>query len=101
MVEHSECGTNTPLLFDFIKFSPKPYSVNPQNLKELYLNQGLSNNQIAAQLEVSKATVLDRLNDLGIHEKTGRMTNPTNYRHHEPPYGYEIREGNWYPIKKN
>ena len=25
--------------------------------------------------------------------KKGSLTNPKNYRHHEPPYGYKVRDG--------
>jgi DNA-binding Lrp family transcriptional regulator len=92
--------TNTSVLVDFIWFSPKPYSIKPELLRELYQEKGFSSNQIAIQLDVSKTVVLERLRALGIHTKSGRVTNPNNYRHHEPPYGYRIKDGKLVSDKK-
>jgi hypothetical protein len=44
---------------------------------------------------VGKTLILSRLKSMGIRVETGRnrMTNPNNFRHHNPPYGYQVKDG--------
>ncbi len=92
--------TKCSLLTDFIHFRPKPHAIKAGVLRELYLEKGLSSNQIAAELGVCKSAILTRLRAIGVREKAGSKTNPENYRHHEPPYGYRVQDGKLVPNKK-
>jgi transposase len=99
-VEQVGQRTNSLLLVDFIPFSPKPYSIKPALLRELYLEKGLSCHQIATQLGISKTVIVGRLGAMGILEKKGRQNNPENYRCHEAPYGYRNQDGKLVPDKR-
>lgn len=95
MVDQIGCGTNTSYLVDFIKICFKPQLLNSAEIKQFYVKEGLSASQIAAHYGVSKGVIISWLNRLKISAKTpkGRMTNPNNYRHHNPPYGYKVKDG--------
>ncbi len=93
-MDQPEYGKNTTYLTDFIKISFKPQLLNPAEIRNLYLKEGLSAAQIAAQYGVSKSVIIGWVNRLRIGAKTaqGRMTNPKNFRHHNPPYGYKVKD---------
>ncbi len=95
MVDQPEYGTNTSYLVDFIKITTNPKLLEPQEIRDLYLNKGLSAGQLASHFGVSKSFVLARLHSMGIREglNAGRSTNPENYRCHVAPYGYQVRDG--------
>lgn len=65
----------------------------------MYLDEGLSAKQIAENLGVSKTYILDQLHAENVSGRSGRMTNPKNYRHNTPPYGWKIKEGKLIPNK--
>lgn len=100
-MEQLRHGTNQSYYTDIIEFSPKPYLVHGPKLLHLYHQKGLSAKQVADELGVSKAFILERLHDLGIRSGTGqgRMVNPENYRHHNPPFGYHVKNGKLLPCK--
>ena len=101
MVDHSWYGTNSSYYIDIIEFSPKPYVVQSSKLLYFYQKKGLSAKQVADELGVSKSFVLERLHELGIRSRSGqnRMMNPENYRHHNPPFGYQVKNGKLLPYK--
>jgi transposase len=98
-VERPAQGTNTALIFDPIPFLVKPHKQKPQVYRDLYLKKGLSAAQIAERLGCARTTVLERLRRQGIRKSGGRMTNPDNYRLHEPPYGFSKVGGRLVPNK--
>lgn len=94
MVDQAVYGTNSTHLLDFIKVYFKPQLINPAEIKQLYLKEGLSASQIANQYGVSKGAIVGWINRLKIGPKSskGRMTNPNNFRHHNPPYGFMVKD---------
>lgn len=94
LVDQAGYGTNTSYLVDFIKICFKPKLLNPAEIKRFYLNEELSAAQIAAHYGVSKSVIIGWINRLKIGSKSakGRMTNPNNFRHHNPPYGYKVKD---------
>lgn len=101
LVEQPEYGTNTSYLVDFIKIMFSAKHLNLEEIRDFYLNRGLSAAQIARHFEVAKSVILSRLHDLGIQEgrSAHRSTNPENYRLHVAPYGYAVRDGRLIPNK--
>ena len=95
MVDQPEYGTNTNYVRDFIEIRFKPQLVNYQEIRNLFEIERLSVKQIAMKLGVAKTFVLKHLKRLNVKTEVGksRMTNPNNFRHHNPPYGYTVREG--------
>lgn len=95
MVDQPEYGKNTCYLTDFIRISLSPKLLNPDEIRNLYVEKGQSAAQIASHFGVSKTVILARLHALGIREivRTGRSTNPENYRCRVAPYGYSVRAG--------
>lgn len=87
-------GTNTTYLLDFIEICFKPQLLNSSEIKQFYVKEGLSASQIAAHYGVSKGVIIGWINRLKIGPKSakGRMTNPNNFRHHNPPYGYKVKD---------
>jgi hypothetical protein len=94
MVDQVEYGTNPTYLIDFIQICFKPQLLNSAEIKHLYLKEGLSASQIADRFGVSKGVIVGLINRLKIGPKSskGRMTNPNNFRHHNPPYGYKVKD---------
>ena len=94
LVDQAEYGTNPTYLLDFIQICFKPQLLNSAEIKHLYVKVGLSASQIADRLGVSKAVIVGWINRLKIGPKSskGRMTNPNNFRHHNPPYGYKVKD---------
>jgi hypothetical protein len=95
MVDQPEYGTNTPFFIDFLPICLSAKLVNPQEIRALYVEQGLSAAQVARRLRISKAVVLARLHGLGIRDddKPKRYTSPENYRCPVPPFGYSVEGG--------
>ena len=92
MVDLSVHGRNTPYLLDFIEIEFRKYLFKPLEVRNLYFNQGLSAAQIAEKFDVSKAVVIGWIKRLETPRlRKGRSTNPENYRHHNPPYGFKVR----------
>ena len=68
--------------------------INPEILRDLYLKQGLSASQIGAKFNASKSHVLSKLQSMGIRkDPIERKFDPKNYRQHNPPYGYQVKNG--------
>ncbi len=65
VVRQPECGTNTPYLIDFIKFTLSPQYVNLDEIRTLFVEKGLSPSQIAEKLMVSKSVIKSRLHEMG------------------------------------
>ncbi len=101
MVEQPEYGTNTPYLIDFIPICLSAKLANPEEIRSLYIDGGLSAAQIAKQLRVSKAFILARLHHLGVRdgEQPKRYTDPQNFRCPVPPYGYSVEAAKLIPNK--
>ena len=58
------------------------------------MEEGLSSNQIAEKLGVSKTSVIQGMHSSGIRPGArAPSTNPENYRCPTPPYGYQVRDG--------
>ncbi len=86
--------TNTNYLIDFIKIYFKTQLLNSEEIRHFYLKDGLSASQIATHYGVSKSVIIGWVNRLKIGSKSaqGRMTNPINFRHHNPPFGYKVKD---------
>ena len=93
MVDHTLHCTNTSHLIDIIEFTTVPKGVNPLNLAHLYTNNGLTVNQIADRVGLSKAAVIGRLKEAAVTcGQNGRSEE--NYRFaHNPPYGKKVVDG--------
>jgi hypothetical protein len=76
-------------------------SVNFEVQMEEWVQDGLSLKQIADRLGTSKTWVVEKLQNIGVEiPKVGRMTNPDNYRHHIPPFGFQNKNGRLIPYRK-
>jgi len=95
LVDEPEYGKNTSYLIDFIQITFNAKLLNPEEIRGLYVEKGLSAAQIALQYGVAKSVILARLGNLGIRSGAGvnRSTNPDNYRCRIAPYGYSILAG--------
>ena len=94
MVDQPEIGTNTSYLIDFIQITPFCKQARNDRIRQLHSQSGLSTNQIAQKLGVSKTSVIESLHDMGIRSGSsgGPRTNPDNYRCPTPPYGYRVKD---------
>ncbi|MBX3034911.1 MAG: recombinase family protein [Bdellovibrionaceae bacterium] len=101
MVEQPEIGTNTPYLVDFVKITLLPKLLNFNEIRSLYLDNGLSAAQIARECDVAKSVIVGLLNRGGIRPgpHKNRSNNPENYRLRVPPYGFQIRAGKLVPSR--
>ena len=100
LVQYPEYGKNTPYLVDFIQICLAAKFLNVDEIRALYVDKGLSVNQIASHFKVSRTVILSRLHDIGIREEANRaerMTNPENYRCSVTPYGFMVRAGKLVP----
>ncbi len=90
---------NYPKYLHSFPIQSRPYRPKAKNLRNWYLDDGLSANQIAEKLGVSKTFVLDRLREMGIQsdESGDRLTNPHNYRSSVVPYGFKVNDGKLVP----
>lgn len=68
LVDRAARWTNYPKYLHFFPFQSRPYRPKAKNLRNWYLDDGLSAAQIAEKLGVSKTFVLDRLHEMGIRE---------------------------------
>lgn len=94
MVDQPEYGTNTSYYTDIIEFWPNLNSTNFEKIARFYMKDGFSAKQIALKTGMSKSCIVETLNSHGIKTGSkGRLTNPANYRHHNPPYGYRVVDG--------
>jgi len=99
MVDQAVRWTNYPKYLHSFPFQSRPYRPKAKNLRNWYLDDGMSASQIAEKLGVSKTFVLDRLREMGIRDggDTNRLTNPTNYRSSAIPYGFRVKDGKLVP----
>ncbi len=78
-------------------YVPKKTEKLQVHLKQMIM-AGRSTSQIADELGASKTWVIETLQRYGVEiPKSGRMTNPDNYRHHNPPFGMKVRGGKLIP----
>lgn len=96
-----EYGTNKPYLIDSIHLCLSPKYIKNEEIRKLYLNQGLSTNQIASHFGVSRTVITSRLHELGISGNTAssRSTRADNYLSRVPPYGYSVKNSCLVPNK--
>lgn len=101
LVDQQTYGTNTCYLTDFIQISFSAKLLNPDEIRNLYVEKGQSAAQIAAHFGVAKSVILARLRAVGIREgvSSRRNTNPENYRCRVAPFGYSVRNGRLVPNK--
>lgn len=94
-MDQVEYGANHIYLSDFIKMSYSGKLLNPEEIKRLYVKERLSAAQIAARFGVAKSVIIKWTDQLKVAPgtKVGSKTNPNNYRHHNPPYGYKVQDG--------
>ena len=93
MVHQPECRKKKPYYIDSIKLFSPFKAVDLDDLKKLYVKNGLTTRQLAERFGVSKTFIISRLRCLGIRRKPGQLQNdPRNYRHAKAPYGYKIKD---------
>ena len=85
---------------DIIEYSLFPTKISLERITSLYLQEGLSVQQIADKIGVSKTTILNRLHSLDIRKKNRIMTNPKNYKMPIAPYGFQRVNNQLVPLKK-
>ena len=85
---------------DIIEYSLFPTKISLEKITSLYLQEGLSVQQIADKIGVSKTTILNRLHSLDIRKKNRIMTNLKNYRMPIAPYGFQRVNNQLVPLKK-
>jgi hypothetical protein len=95
LVDQAEICTSFAYLIDFIEITPLLKKTRNAQIARLYRDSGLSSNQIAEKLSISKGSVIDGLHAEGIKPGVGnsRQSNPENCRLSTPPYGYRVRNG--------
>jgi hypothetical protein len=94
-VDQLEYGKNHSYLYDFIRICYSGKQLNPEEITRLYVKERLSAAQISNRYGVAKSVIVSWLTRLAIAPGTnvGSKTNPNNYRHHNPPYGYKVQDG--------
>lgn len=102
MVDQPEYGANTGYLVDSINITFNVKLLNFDEIKDLFLDKGLSATQLAKKYGVSKTVILEGLHKIGVKVGGGgeRMTNPQNYRCKNPPYGFLVKDGKLVPNKR-
>ena len=75
-----------PDSFAFTSIKKSGDNQHVENIKNLYLKDGLSSREIASRLDISKSTVLKRLQELGI-SRTSKVTQGT------APFGFKYHGG--------
>jgi hypothetical protein len=94
LVDQPGIRTRLPYLIDFIQITPLTKQSRNDKIKHLYVEKGLSSNQIAEKLGVSKTSVIQGMHGVGIRPGArAPSTDPLNYRCHTPPYGYQVKNG--------
>lgn len=91
-LDKAGCYTNRTYLIDFIKLTILVRALDPAILREIYLQNGATASQLAAQFGVSKQSILVRLRQSGVMRSEGRGRSAINYRYPNPPYGYRVCE---------
>lgn len=85
------CQKNQVYLYDFIQVSLQTRPKSSNKIPKRYLESELSAQQIADEFGVSKQFVLTQLRAAGIRKTPHRGRSSENYRFHNPPYGYRVR----------
>ena len=99
MVQQPEYGTNQAYYIDFIQICLAVKFINNDEIRELYLEKGLTTNQIASRFKVSRTVIQCRLRELRITEGVAahKLNNPQNYRCRVAPYGFAVESGKLVP----
>lgn len=94
-----EHGTNQAYYIDFIQICLAVKFINNDEIRELYLEKGLTTNQIASRFKVSRTVIQCRLRELQITEGVAahKLNNPQNYRCRVAPYGFAVESGKLVP----
>lgn len=93
LVDRPERWANPIYLHDFIEVSLRTRPKSSNKIPKRYLESELSSQQIADEFGVSKQFVLTQLRAAGIRKTARRGRSETNYRFHNPPYGFRVRNG--------
>ncbi len=98
-MQQPEYGTNHPYYIDFIQICLAVKFINNDEIRELYQEQGLTINQIAARFKVSRTVIQCRLRELRIQQSipANKLNDPQNYRCRVAPYGYAVESGKLVP----
>ncbi len=99
LVDQTRIGKNTNYLVDFIEIIFSAKLLDVEEIRRLYVEEGLSTPQIARRFGVAKSVIVSRLHDVGIKPGRGvtRSNNPENYRCRVAPFGFSIRDGRLVP----
>lgn len=100
MVDQPNCQTNRMLLLDILAVSLQTRPRSSNKIPNKYLESELSAQQLADEFWVSKQFVLTQLRAAGIRKSGLRGRSPENYRFHNPPYGFRVREGRLEPDQR-
>lgn len=100
MVGSAARWTNPAHLIDTITFLARPERADRAVFCDLYVKNGLSAAEVAAQTGLSKTAVLERLHEAGVRgRRTGR--DPENYKFPKnPPYGFRVSNGRLVPDRR-
>ncbi len=101
MVDQPEYGTNSTYYVDTIQFHFNPKLLNFEEIRTLYLENGLSAAEIAKKYGTVRSVILGILHRMGVRlGRGGRVLNdPENYLCKNPPYGYAVKNKKLVPNK--
>jgi transposase-like protein len=88
------------LILDLLKIVIRIQTLDKNEIRRLYLEEGLTASQIADRFGVSKQMILCRVRRAGVHNTPQKGRSPTNYRYRNPPYGLRVNNGHLVPDKK-
>ena len=93
-MDRSRHWANRPQVPDFVRFITSPKSASPEVFARLYVKNGLSASQVAAETGLCRSAVLGRLHKLGIRNVKDRGCSLDNFCFPQRvPFGQKIVQG--------
>lgn len=85
---------------DFIEMLIRLQTLDPFEVRRLYLEHGFTASQLAEHFGASKQTILARLRRVGVSKTSRSGRCPKNYRYRNPPYGLKVLNGCLIPDRR-
>ena len=75
-------------------------TIDPSEVRRMYLEEDFTASQIADRLGISKQAVLARVRRTGVRNAQAKGRSSTNYRYRNPPYGLKVLNGTLVPDRR-